>query len=350
MNRLLSYILFLASVLSFSLSSQAQYNDGTYRFLNSTNSARVAALGGVGLPIYDNDIQLGLYNPSLINADMNNKLALSYVDYYTDANFGTVQYGRSFEKLGSFVGTIQFQNYGNFTYTSESGEEQGSFTASDYSVTLGWGRQLTDRWSIGANLKYAGLQYESYSAGVLAVDVAGSYHTDDNLCVSMMLRNAGIQLFNDIDANNSPLPFSLSAGLSKRLEHLPFTFFLVYDEIQRWSQVYDDPMQQQYDPISGELLTMRPTEKFFKNLACHLVVGGELYIGKNVVLRGSYNYGRRHDMKAPQSRALVGFACGVGVRVKMFEINYALSRLSQTGSPNYISVVVNLNEFRKSVK
>ena len=67
----------------------AQQKDGTYTFLNTSNSARNAALGGTMVPIYDSDIQLAAFNPSLINSNMNNSMSLSYVDYFTDINFAT---------------------------------------------------------------------------------------------------------------------------------------------------------------------------------------------------------------------------------------------------------------------
>ena len=59
----------------------AQQKDGTYTFLNATNSARVASLGGVMLPIYDSDIQLVTFNPSLINSEINNSNSEIYSGY-----------------------------------------------------------------------------------------------------------------------------------------------------------------------------------------------------------------------------------------------------------------------------
>ena len=157
----------------------AQQKDGTYTFLNMPNSARVAALGGTMLPINDSDIQLVSFNPSLINPGINNSISLSYVDYFNDIKFGTIQYGHTFEKLGSFVGTIQYHDYGKFFYSDETGfQDVATFNVSDYIINIGWGRQLNDRLSIGANLKFAGIQYENNSSFAIAVDVAGSYRTE----------------------------------------------------------------------------------------------------------------------------------------------------------------------------
>jgi hypothetical protein len=342
----------LALLVLFPFSSRSQQSNGTYGFLDATNSARVAALGGTSLAINDGDIQLGIYNPSLINSEINNNLALSYVDYfnsYIGVNYATAQYGRSFEKLGNFIGTVQYHNYGKFSATSESGESEGTFSPSDFSLMIGWGRQFGDRWSIGANFKYAGLQYEAYSAGAVAVDVAGSYYAENGWNFSLVARNVGMELFNNFDNQGYALPFKLEASMSKRLEHLPVTLIVVYDDIQKWNKVYDDPLDLEgnYDPLTGVMVEDNSVEKFTKNLLCHFVVGGELNLGKNLVIRGAYNCGRHYDMKVPQSRALVGFSYGVGVKIKMMEISYSRSRLNITGSPNYISVIMDLDKFSK---
>lgn len=328
--------------------AKAQQSNGLYSFLDATNSARVAALGGHALPFFDSDIQLSAFNPATINSEMNNSLAVSYVDYYSDINFATVQYSHTFDNIGSFTGTVQYHNYGSFNYTSESGEVQDEFTCSDYAATIGWGRELSDNWSIGANLKYAGIQYESYHAGAIAVDVAGLYRTDNDWVLSLTARNIGMQIFNNFeDETNSSLPFKVDFGASKKLEHLPFTFMVLFDDIQKWDKLYDDPLDLEgnYDPLTGENVEDGAFERFAKNTACHLVVGGEMAIGKNMVLRAAYNYGQRHSMSVPQSRALVGFSAGVGFRIKMFEIDYSRSRLSIANSPNYITVSMNLDKF-----
>ena len=329
---------------------QAQENKGTYRFLYATNSARVAALGGLPLPFFDSDVQLAGFNPASINPEMNNRLSLSYVDNLGDINFATAQYGRDFDKVGSFVGSVQFHNYGKFAYTSEGGlVEGGDFTCSDYSVTIGWGRTLTDRWNIGANLKYVGLQYEKYAAGAVAVDVAGMYRAESGWIFSLTARNAGMQLFNNIDNHESRwLPFEMDLGASKKLDHLPLTIAFYYDDIQRWNQLHEDVLNlhgKYNDPLTGEIKKESNFKHFAKNLACHLVVGGELAIGKNLYLRAAYNYGRRQEMDVPGIHTLVGFSGGFGVKIKNFRIDYSRSRMNIVKSPNYITVSVDLDGF-----
>lgn len=328
----------------------AQQKDGTYSFLNTTTSSRVAALGGSLIPIYDSDIQTVVMNPSLINPNHNNSMSLSYVDYFSDINFGSVQYGRSFDKVGSFVGTIQYQNYGDFFYSDETGiQDDSKFSVSDYAINIGWGRQLNDKFSIGANLKFAGIQYEDNSSFAIAVDVAGTYRTKSNWAFSLVARNIGAELYNNYQGFRSKLPFNMQIGASKKLEHLPLTFMLVYDNVQKWDLSYDDPLDLEgnYDPMTGTMKEKSKMDKFAKNLFSHIIVAGELNIGKNLVLRLGYNYGLRQNMKSPTKKGVVGLSYGLSVRVYKFDISYSRSEMHIHGSPNYITITTNLDSFKK---
>lgn len=328
----------------------AQQKDGTYAFLNATNSARVAALGGVMLPIYDSDIQLVTFNPSLINSEINNSMSLSYVDYFNDINFGTVQYGHSFEKIGTFVGTVQYHNYGDFFYSGETGIiETNQFSVSDYAINLGWGRRLNERLSIGANLRFAGIQYEDNSSFAIAVDVAGTYITKSNWVISLAARNIGSELYNNYQSYNNSLPFTMQLGASKKLEHLPLTVVVVYDNLQKWDLSYYDPLDLEgdYDPMTGEYVEKNKVDKFAKNLFSHFVFAGELNLGKNLSIRLGYNYGYRQTMKSPTRKGVVGLSYGVGINVYKFNISYSRSEMHIHGSPNYITITTNLNSFKK---
>lgn len=340
----------IAILLGFSaLSVDAQVTNGTYRALTDANSARVVALGGLPLPVHDGDLQTAVFNPSAISPEMNNQMMLSYVgDFNLGTNFATAQYSHTFDRLGSFAASVQYYNYGNMLYASESGYTDGStFNVSDYAVTIGWGRELTDKWSIGANLKYAGLQYENGRAGALGVDVAGTYWSYSNWAFTLAARNIGRQLFcKEMYLENKWLPFSLDFMASKKLDHLPLTIIMGYKDIQHWNKLYYDPLDLAgyYDPITGEYQEPSKAAKFFTNLACHLVVGGELALGKNLFLRASYNYETYRNMSVPEKRSLVGFSAGFGVRIKAFQLDYARSRNNIVGSPNFLTLRVDLSK------
>ena len=177
MQHLYRSFLFILLFWSIAISTLCPDRRGhsTFDFLDRTNSARVAAMGGNILAINDDDISLVLTNPSLIKAEMNNTLALDFVTLSSAYNYGDIMYSRSFSKIGNFVGTFQFINYGSFTYADIAGNTGGTFTAGEYALTIGWGRTLTPHFSIGANGKFIYSQLESYHSSGIAVDVAGSY-------------------------------------------------------------------------------------------------------------------------------------------------------------------------------
>ena len=343
------YAIWALMLSLITLHVNAQVSNGLYRALTDANSARVVALGGLPLPMHDGDLQTVVFNPSAISSEMNNQMVLSYVgDFNIGTNFATVQYSHTFDKLGSFAASVQYYNYGSMQYVSESGNVDGStFNVSDYAVTLGWGRELTDKWSIGANLKYAGVQYESGQAGALGVDVAATYWSYSNWAFTLTARNIGRQIYSrELNVTNKWLPFSVDFMASKKLNHLPLTIILGYKDIQHWNKLYKDPLDLSgyYDPITGQYQEPSKASKFFTNLGCHLVVGGELALGKNLFLRASYNYETFRNMGVPEKRSLVGFSVGFGVKIKAFQLDYARSRNNIVGSPNFLTLRVDLSK------
>jgi len=109
-------------------------------------------------------------------------------------------------------------------------------------------------------------------------------------------------------------------------------------------------LEGNYDAITGTKKEKSNAAKFADNLMRHIVIGGEIYIGKNLVLRAAYNYGMRQNLKTPTAKGLCGFSYGVGVNIWHFSINYSRSEMHIYGSPNYITISTNLDKFVKKVK
>ncbi len=325
---------------------------GTYKFLNYTNSARIAGMGGNFLAINDNDITLTLANPSLITPAMNNNLAFSYVNSPGGVNYGYVAYARSFSKAGSFTGSLQYINYGNFTGADAAGNLTNDFSAAEYALTIGWGRQLSPLFSIGANGKLIYSQLETYHSFGIAVDIAGTYTSkDQSFNASLIGRNIGTQLVPYLPGKYEPLPFQLQIGLSEQLKHIPLRFSQLFTNLQRWDLTYldlTDPANIP-DPITGEVKQKTGIGKIADNAMRHIVLGAELTIAKVVSVRIGYNYQRRQELKINGKAGMAGFSLGAGLRVKMFNLSYTYGN-DQAGSPNrnYITLAVNLQEFTKA--
>jgi hypothetical protein len=325
--------------------------EATYKFLNITNSARVAALGGNALAIKDNDITLTLTNPSLISPEMNNNLALSYVNYFSGNNFGFIMYSRTFSKAGSFAGSLQFMNYGKFTQADETGTITGEFSASEYALNIGWGRQLNPNFSIGANAKLIYSSLDVYKSFGMAVDIAGTYMTKNELFTgSLLARNIGSQIVPYISGQYEPMPFELQIALSEKFKHIPFRLHLLLTNLTRWDLSYTDPSDpnNQADPLTGQTTTPTGFEEFADNLMRHVVLGGEVTIAKVFAIRLGYNYQRRQEMKLYSKAGMAGFSFGFGCRVRMFNFSYTRAVYQAGGiNPNYVTMMVNLGGFSK---
>lgn len=345
-------LLFIALIPLFGNFSLAQIGGShTYEFLNLTNSARIAGMGGNFLAVKDNDLTLTLANPSLITPEMHNNLSFSFVNYFTGPNFGYAMYSRTFKNAGSFVGTFQFIDYGKFTETDAAGNTYGTFGASEYALNIGWARKLSPVFFIGANGKLIYSQLQSYKSFGIAVDVAGTYASlDGTFTASLIGRNIGAQIVTYTPGNRESLPFELQIGMSQKLRHIPLRFSQLLTHLEKWDLTYTDPSDpaNQKDPITGETQEKSGVGKFADQLMRHIVLGAEVTIAKAFSIRIGYNYQRRQELKLYSKPALAGFSLGFGLRVKMFEISYTRATY-QAGSPNpnYFTLSVNLQQFSK---
>ena len=335
----------------FVLHSSAQIGGhGTYKFLGYTNSARIAGLGGNLLAINDNDITLTQANPSLITAEMNNNIALSYVNNPGGVNYGFVAYAHNFSSVGCFVGSLQYINYGKFDGADPAGNLTGTFYASEYALNIGWGRKLSPIFSIGANGKLIYSQLEMYNSVGIAVDVAGTYTSkDQSFTASLVGRNIGSQLVPYLPGQYQPLPFELQIGLSQKLKHIPLRFSELLTNLQKWDLTYFDPSDPANtpDPITGVVNEKSGAAKVADGIMRHVVLGAELTIAKVLAIRIGYNYQRRQELKLSTHAGLTGFSIGAGLRVKMFNLSYTRASYTAGIPMNYITIGANLQEFIK---
>ncbi len=340
--------LLLISLLFSTLGFAQSGEKNTYKFLTLPNSARIAGLGGNFATINDNDINLAVANPSLITPKMHNNLGMSFVDYHSDLNYGYATYGRSFNKIGSFVGTMQYIDYGTFNYANETGDLQGEFTSGEYAMNIGWGRSLDSSFSIGANIKGIMSSLESYNSFGLAVDVAGTYHNEKaKFTASLIFSNIGRQL-STYNGYNENLPFEIKAGLSKTLQHIPLTFSVLFTNLQKWDLTYPET-ESSSGSFTEEESSKSGISDFSDKLMRHIIIGAELRPFKVIRLRVGYNYLRRQEMAIESKPGTVGWSWGLGIKVYKFEVAYSRSAQYLGPSFNFFTVTTNIDSFFKTI-
>ncbi len=336
---LLLFFLFFPLILRAQLGGE-----NTYEFLNLVNSARMAGLGGNQVALIDEtDLNVAYNNPALLREEMQNYLALNYVNYISDVNYGYVSYALPFRLPVNLAVGMHYINYGTFVEAMPDGLKTGNnFSAAEYALNIICSYQL-DRFSVGATLKPIWSSFESYQSAGLAADVGVSYQSKDELtAVALVAKNMGMQLTSYYDgAEREPLPFDMQLGFSQRLGHAPIRIAATMQHLQKWK------LSQPTTESNGYTTEIKE-DGFGKQFLRHLLIGVELLPSENFILRAGYNYQRRQELKFDEKMSTVGFTFGLGVKISRFQLNYGLARYHLAGASNHLSVLVNLSDgYRK---
>ncbi|MBL7966971.1 MAG: type IX secretion system protein PorQ [Prolixibacteraceae bacterium] len=318
--------------------------ESTYDFLNLTNSARMAALGGNQVAINDSlDLNVSYNNPSLLRPEMKNMLALNYVDYFAGVNYGYASYSFGTPLPGYFAAGVHYINYGKFIEALPNGEKTGAtFNAAEYALNLIWAYEY-GRFTYGINLKPILSTFENYQSFGLAADLGVSYFSGNRHTVaSIVARNIGSQLTTYYDgAERESIPFDLQLGISKKLQHAPIRLAATLQHLQKWDLALPE------EDNSGTTTVLKE-ENFTQKFMRHMVLGVELLPSPNFTIRAGYNHQIRQELRLDEKMSTVGFSWGFGVRISRFHINYGSARYHLAGASNLISVALNLNEdFRR---
>ncbi|MCH2199556.1 MAG: type IX secretion system protein PorQ [Flavobacteriales bacterium] len=340
----LSIILMLAMApvaLLAQLGGQSVFNS-----LDIPASARVAAMGGALPAIADGDLNLALYNPSLLDSTTHQSTSLSYVNYFSNINLGFASYAHHLDSTDiTLAGHIQYVDYGNFTARDANGLDIGSFRAGDYALVLGAAKPIDSLFTAGVNLKFIYSNLESYDAWGLALDGGVTYiNPKRNLTASLVVRNLGLQLDGYRDGVRDTLPVNFQIGISKRLKHAPFRFSVVFDQLQRWDLTTPEDNVVVVDPITGEVIEDNNFE-FGDKLMRHVIFGTEFLLGDNFKINFGYNYRRRQELKLEDRPGTAGLSWGLGFRIKKFSLSYGRAIYHFAGPSNHFTITTSLSDW-----
>ncbi len=284
------------------------YAQNTFEFLRLDNSPRAAALAGSFVSNND-DPNVIFYNPAGIAQLKNRPASFSFLKHLLDINSVSLAYSHFFKDIGRFGAGIQYINYGSFTEANEFGEKLGEFGAGEFALTIGYSNELGNNFYYGINTKFI---YSSiadrYSTGI-GFDFGLQYSIPESKWnFGLSILNAGTQI-KYFYSTREELPLDIRIGVSKTLEHLPFTFYLSLNKLNE-------------------------KEDRFKQFT----VGGELKLSKVLRLRFGYDNEKRKELKIGTTAGIAGFSIGVGFVVKDYNIDYAYSSMGSIGALHRIGV------------
>ncbi|MBU3698481.1 MAG: type IX secretion system protein PorQ [Candidatus Kapabacteria bacterium] len=312
---LLRYAVLLIGCVSASAIMNAQQTF-IFNFLRSTISARMAGLGGATVAVAQDPANM-VINPAVLTTVDSSVVTATFIKHVLDINAGYATYNRNVEGLGNMGFTVGYLNYGSFSRTSVTGDRTGSFGANDIAVSASLANELDSTLSYGVTAKILHSTIPDMSSTALAVDAGLLYQIPaKRVNIGLSILNIGTQL-STYDGVRDRLPLDMRLGVSHRLRGLPL---LVNFSLNHLTDETDDIL----DRLSN------------------FSVGGELYLGKVLQARLSYDNRLRNTSSVNIASQLSGLSAGVGLRLPSFSFDYAYSALGAAAVMHRLSLVVPL--------
>jgi hypothetical protein len=321
----------------------------TYEFLSLSPSARVTALGGINVTLFDHDPSVQLSNPAALNPQMNKMAMFGTTVYPGGVNFGNAQYVQQFKIPGTFGFGLQYIGYGHFTETDVEANEIGNFTAGEMNAYAGYGYQFGKLFSVGANAKFIYSQLATWSSVGAAGDLAAMINdTAHVISATIVAKNIGGEIKPYNKGVYEPIPFDLQAGLAVGFKHIPLKLHLTLHHLYTWNIRYDNPA----DDVQNNLFVdssqiSKPKQYIADKLFRHVIFGVEINIKKIVRLEVAYNHLRQEELALTTRLGAPGLSFGIGIHIRQFDFSYALQPMAQGQTLNYFTLSVNTAGFVK---
>ena len=315
--------------------------EGVYQFLNLSTSARQIALGGEVLTLTDNVNQV-MWNPAVINDELDNNVSLNYSSYLSGINIGSVSYARLISRrVGTVHGSISYLDYGSIVGADEQGNETGDFDANDISISIGYAVNLPwTNFYFGTNLKFINSNIDNFTSTGIAGDIGVFYFSPYKpYSFTLVARNFGRQI-KTYNGTRESLPFKVALGASYKLNYVPLKWYVTIDNLQKWDVSVPNPSEQSTD-LEGN--TSSEEIGFLNNALRHFVVGAELFPESAINVRVGYNFRRAAELKLQEVRTFGGISFGFGIKMNKFKFNYAYSKFHSASNASTFSLQIDLD-------
>ncbi len=202
------------------------------QFLKIDMSPRAAAMGGSYMMVGADATAL-FYNPAGIVYSGNSlDFFASQTQWVADISYTASALTKNMGNLGTFGVSVVYANYGDdiewteIDATSDAGFKNltDAVDVGAYAVGVGYGRQLTNKFSIGGQIKWAAQklgsslqetgEYEENSVSGLAYDFGTIFYPGyKSLRIGMAIRNYSAQFEYEEESFQLPLTFTIGVAM-----------------------------------------------------------------------------------------------------------------------------------------
>lgn len=303
------------------------------KFLSVSVDARAAAMGGTLTSLRGNSASM-FYNPA----------GMAYMNHAIHASLGQTQYignaeynvgSAAFRPAGGVYGVIGLSvlsvNYGEFLETIRTDNEQGfedlgTFSPSALSLGVGYARALTDRFSVGGNVKYV---RQDLGASTMSIGEGGVQERQDN-AVSTVAVDFGVLYqtgFRSLNFAVAARNFSRELAYAEESFELPLTFRIgISMDVMDFTSI---------DRDTHSFLLSASAERP-RDFAEQLSVGGEYLFMNILALRAGYSFPTDEQ----------GVSLGVGLQQEFgtigFGFDYAYTPFGVFGNVQRLGLQISL--------
>ena len=311
---------------------------GVFSFLDRSVFAGSSALGNTS---YINPGPVGAFavqNPLLLNDSTLFQLEMSAAALGEGIQLLQGSYGFKI-KGHPVIAAAQTIQYGEFTATDVWGNNLGIFYAGDIALSLGTPLAEWRNWRFGMTGKLVNGTYESYQSWALAMDLQAMTRLENGVDVAVLLKNTGRQL-STFAGTREALPVNLLVAFGQKLEHAPFRWTLVADQLNRPNLGYDDPNLVTVDPVTGQ--TTQGSQSLLNLGLRHISGSLEFLPTQRLHIMAGYSFRRQFEMALADRRTSGGFTLGASVYFSKFQLHFANELRSVAGRMNTLSLNLNL--------
>ncbi len=263
------------------------------------------------------------WNPAGLVDGASNDVYAAYNKWPAGIHLGAVAYAYTNERLGTFSLNAKYLNFGEMEVTTvENPNGTGDMLQmSNYAIGLSYGRYLTDKVSMGLTAKLVNEKYGEHGYSTVAWDVGLIYRSDfKNFKIGMSIQNFSGKVqfsgtFIDYSYSNSYL-----TGTEIEFDEwsLPMTF--------RFGAAID-LINEGSNKLIAAIDMVHPNDNVEQ-----YNIGLEYAFDNMVFLRAGYKISSYEG----------GLSGGIGFKMNMIILDYALTNLGNLGITNRLSLAVNI--------
>jgi opacity protein-like surface antigen len=275
------------------------------------------------------------YNPAGLDVYPQTEVMFSYVNYLADINVSYFAVGTTLGDFGSIGFDLKSLDFGDIPITTEVFPDGTGDTYSPSFLTLGftYSKILTNRISIGTNLKLISENIQNTSATGFAIDAGVQYRFSEALMIGAVVKNIGTNMdYSGQDlTTRTAIPGSIPGSSSGSYQIITESFQI--PSYFQLSLTYVFDFNEQNNLLLAGAYTANNSLEDIANF------GLEYGFMKNFFVRGGYNF----LMENP-SEYIYGLTFGAGLDYKIggevgFVFDYAFRDVKDFPSSNHVFTI-----------